>query len=170
MSTNSWLPEGFERLARTPGRPRVASGSPVGLLLEWAGDIREIKTIPAIRALVHRWMPVLRAKRAIEAMVEHRKAFVYVPKVESLEALRQELAASGVRATVLPNAGIDVRAIRDRLGLTQEQFAIRYGLEIEAVRNWETGRRTPDTAAQSYLRTIAAMPDAVEAALWSSLG
>jgi len=92
-------------------------------------------------------MPVLRAKRAIEAMVAHRKVFVYVPKVESLEALQQELAAAGVRATVLPDGGIDVRAIRDKLGLTQEQFAIRYGLEIEALRNWETGRRSPDTAA-----------------------
>lgn len=170
MSTNSWLPPGFERLEQTQGRSRVESGSPVGLLLEWAGDIRQIKTIPAIFALVHRWMPVLRAKRAIEAMVEHRKAFVYVPKVESLDTLQQELAEAGVRATVLPHAGIDVRALRDRLGMTQEQFAIRYGLEIEAVRNWETGRRTPDTAAQSYLRTIAAIPEEVEAALWSAGG
>ena len=169
MSTNSWLPEGFERLARIPARSRAESGSPVGLLLEWAGDIRDIRAIPAIRALVHRWMPVLRAKRAIETLVEHRKAFVHVPKVPSLAALQRDLAEAGIRASVLPNASIDVRAIRDRLGLTQEQFAIRYGLEIEAVRNWETGRRTPDTAAQSYLRTIAAMPDAVEAALWSGL-
>lgn len=168
MSTNSWLPPGFERLGRVLGRGLVESGSPVGLLLEWASDIRQIKTIPAIYVLVHRWMPVLRVKRAIEGMIEHRKAFVYVPKMESIEALQHELAEAGVRATVLPNSGIDVRALRDKLGLTQEQFAIRYGLEIEALRNWETGRRTPDNAAQSYLRTIAAMPDEVEAALSSA--
>jgi putative transcriptional regulator len=90
-----------------------------------------------------------------------------VPKVESLDALIQELANAGVNATALPNAGIDVRAIREKLDFTQEQFAVRYGLDVDAVRNWETGRRTPDTAAQSYLRAIRANPKAVEAALWA---
>jgi putative transcriptional regulator len=137
------------------------------LLIEWCGDIRDIKTVPAIEALAHRWMPLLRAMRAVEAMLETRKAFVYVPKVESLEALIQELAKAGVKATALPNAGIDVRSIRETLDLTQEQFAVRYGLDVDAVRNWETGRRKPDTAAQSYLRAIRANPEAVEAALWS---
>ncbi|HSZ91319.1 MAG TPA: helix-turn-helix domain-containing protein [Acetobacteraceae bacterium] len=126
-----------------------------------------MKTINAIESLVHRWMPLLRAKRAIEAMVHNGKAYVYVPKVESLDALTQELAKAGVKATALPNAGIDVRAIREKLDFTQEQFAVRYGLDVDSVRNWETGRRTPDTAAQSYLRAIRANPEAVEAALWS---
>ena len=165
---NSSLRERFAQLGRVEAVPRVESGSPVALLMEWCGDIRDIKTIPAIEALAHRWMPLLRAKRAVETLVGDRKAFVYVPKVESLEALMQELANAGVKATALPNAGIDVRAIRERLDLTQEQFAVRYGLDVDAVRNWETGRRTPDTAAQSYLRAISANPEAVEAALWST--
>jgi putative transcriptional regulator len=137
------------------------------LLIEWARDIRDIQKIPVIEALAYRWMPKLRAMRAVEAMVETHKAFVYVPKVESLDALIQELAKAGVKATTLPDAGIDVRAIREKLDFTQEQFAVRYGLDVDAVRNWETGRRTPDTAAQSYLRAIRANPEAVEAALWS---
>jgi putative transcriptional regulator len=167
MSTNSLLPPGFARLARTPAAGRVESGSPATLLIEWAGDIRDIQKIPAIEALAHRWMPKLRAMRAVDAMVGDRKAFVYIPKVESLDTLTQELAKAGVKATALPNAGIDVRAIREKLDLTQEQFAVRYGLDVVAVRNWETGRRTPDTAALSYLRAIRANPEAVEAALWS---
>ncbi len=166
MSTSSSGPEGFERLARIPGRPRVASGSPAGLLLTWAGDIRDIKTIPAIRALAHRCMNLLRAKRAIEAMLTERKVFVLVPKVASLDTLIQELAEAGVRAMALPQTTADIAALREKLGLTQEQFAVRYGLDVDAVRNWEHGRRTPDTAAQSYLRAIEAAPEAVEAALW----
>jgi DNA-binding transcriptional regulator YiaG len=166
MSRNSWLPEGLERLGRTHIAPRVQSGSPVGLLLTWAGDMRDIKTIPAILALFRRDMVLLRAKRAIEAMVTERRVFVLVPKVESLAALTQELAEAGVRAIALPDAAVDVGAIRDKLGLTQEQFAVRYGLDVDAVRNWERGRRTPDTAAQSYLRAIDAEPEVVEAALW----
>ncbi len=167
MPTSSWLPEGFERLERIPGRPRIESGSPVGLLIEMARPLRETKTIFAIGALAHRGMNLLRAKRSVEAMMYEGKAYVYVPKVESIEALIQELADAGVKATALPAAGIDVCSIRDKLGLTQEQFAVRYGLDVDAVRNWETGRRTPDTAAQSYLRAIRANPEAVEAALWS---
>lgn len=164
--TNSWLPEGFERLARTPGEPRVSDGSPAAVLIEWAGDIREIKTISAIRAISRRWTPLLRAKRAVEAMLEHKRAFVLIPKLESFESLATELAAAGVKASSIARDAVDVKAIRERLELTQEQFALHYGLELDAVRNWEHGRRKPDTAAQSYLRAIDNDPAAVEAALW----
>ena len=164
---DSSLRERVARLGRVQAVPRVESGSPATLLIEWARDIRDIQKIPAIEALAHRWIPKLRAMRAVDVMVADRKAYVYVPKVESLDALTQELAKAGVKATALPNAGIDVRAIREKLDFTQEQFAVRYGLDVDSVRNWETGRRTPDTAAQSYLRAIRANPEAVEAALWS---
>ena len=170
MSTNSWSPEGFERLGRTQIAPRVPSGLPVGLLLTWAGKIGDIKTIPAIIALFRRGMVLLRAKRAIEAMLADRKVYVFVPKVESLATLTRELAEAGVCAKALPETPSDVLVIREKLGLTQEQFAVRYGLDIAAVRNWERGRRAPDTAAQSYLRTIETDPDAVEAALWGRSG
>jgi transcriptional regulator with XRE-family HTH domain len=60
-----------------------------------------------------------------------------------------------------------VAAIRNGLDLTREQFAVRYGLDIDAVRNWETARRTPDTAARSYLRAISGNPAAVQEALWA---
>jgi putative transcriptional regulator len=164
--TNSWLPEGVERLARTQAVPRVSDGSPAAVLIEWAGDIREIRTIDAIRALSKRWTPVLRGKRAVEAMVAHKQAFVLIPRLESFEALAAELAAAGVKATRVARDDIDVKAIRQRLDLTQEQFAMHYGLELDAVRNWEHGRRKPDTAAQSYLRAISNDPAGVEAALW----
>jgi putative transcriptional regulator len=164
--TNSWLPEGFERLPRVPGEPRVSYGSAAALLIERAGDIREIKSISAIRALAKRWAPLLRAKRTVEAMVDHERAFIMVPKLESFDALAAELAEAGVKATMIANDDIDVKAIRERLGLTQEQFALHYGLELDAVRNWEHGRRKPDTAAQGYLRAIRNDPIAVETALW----
>jgi putative transcriptional regulator len=99
-------------------------------------------------------------------MLEHKRAFVLVPKLESFEALAAELAACGVKASRIPDTGIDLKAMRHRLDLTQEQFALHYGLDLDAVRNWEHGRRKPDTAARSYLRAIYNDPAAVEAALW----
>jgi putative transcriptional regulator len=165
--TNSWLPEGFERLGRIQGEPRVSDGSPAAVLLEAAVEVGQIiRTISAIRSLVRRWTPILRAKRAIEAMLEHKRAFVLVPKLESFEALAAELAGFGVKASRIPDTDIDIKAMRHRLDLTQEQFALHFGLDLDAVRNWEHGRRKPDTAARSYLRAICNDPAAVEAALW----
>ena len=163
---HSWLPEGFDRMERVPGAPRVLSGSPADLQLLWAGENRDIRTIPAIIALSRRGVVLLRAKRAIEALLEDRKVFVTVPRVESFEILSEELGKAGVAFTTLPDASPDLKATRERLDLTQEQFALRFGLDLDAVRNWEHGRRTPDTAARSYLLAIDRAPEAVEAALW----
>lgn len=55
----------------------------------------------------------------------------------------------------------DVRAIRDRLGLTRPAFAQRFGLAITAVRDWEQGLRRPDPAARVLLMVIARSPDTV---------
>jgi putative transcriptional regulator len=60
---------------------------------------------------------------------------------------------------------IDVRAIRARQGLSQEQFARRYGFTVAAVRDWEHGRRQPARAARILLRVIEREPEAVRRAL-----
>jgi putative transcriptional regulator len=62
-------------------------------------------------------------------------------------------------------AQIDVRAMRRRLGMTQEAFALRYGLSIARVRDWEQGRSSPDGAVRAYLMVIEKEPEAVERAL-----
>ena len=54
---------------------------------------------------------------------------------------------------------------REATGLSQTAFATRYGIQVATLRDWEQGRKVPDTAAQSYLRVIAKIPDAVAAAL-----
>jgi len=59
----------------------------------------------------------------------------------------------------------DVRAIRQRLGLSQEQFARRYGFSVETIRNYEQGHRRPTGPARVLLRVIAGEPDAVTRAL-----
>lgn len=52
----------------------------------------------------------------------------------------------------------------ERLRLSHEQFALHYGLEVETLRNWETGRRELDAADRSCLRAIANAPERVEQA------
>jgi len=62
-------------------------------------------------------------------------------------------------------AEIDVRAIRGRLGLTQQEFAIRFGFSVNTVRHWEQGRRVPEGPTRAYLMVIDREPEAVQKAL-----
>jgi putative transcriptional regulator len=64
-----------------------------------------------------------------------------------------------------PDAIEDVRALRTRLGLSQEAFARRFGFSVDAVRQYESHRRTPTGPARTLLRVIAREPDAVTRAL-----
>jgi putative transcriptional regulator len=58
----------------------------------------------------------------------------------------------------------DLEKPPDPLGLTQEQFALRYGLDLDPVQNWEQGHTKPDEASSAYLRVIARRPDEAVAA------
>ena len=60
---------------------------------------------------------------------------------------------------------IDVRAIRKKLGMSQRQFAASFGFGLDAVQNWEQGRRRPEGAARAFLKVIEREPDAVRRAL-----
>jgi putative transcriptional regulator len=60
---------------------------------------------------------------------------------------------------------VDVKAIRNKTGLSQSAFALRYGFSPAAVRDWEQHRRQPEQAARVLLLVIAHNPDAVTAAL-----
>ena len=57
------------------------------------------------------------------------------------------------------------RHVRMKLGLTREEFARRFGIPVELLRNWEQYRSEPDPAATSYLKVIACNPRAVADAL-----
>lgn len=60
---------------------------------------------------------------------------------------------------------IDVKAIRNNLGLSQASFSARFGLSLHTLRNWEQGKRKPDPAARAYLKVIEKAPDVVTEAL-----
>ena len=62
-------------------------------------------------------------------------------------------------------AAIDVKAIRGKLGMTQKEFAGRFGFPLGTLRNWERGHRRPEGAARAFLTVIARHPEAVMDAL-----
>ena len=62
---------------------------------------------------------------------------------------------------------VDVGALRAQMGLSQAAFAARFGFSLDAVQNWEQGRRRPEGAARALLRVIEREPEAVQRALAS---
>jgi len=77
---------------------------------------------------------------------------------EAVAIVRGETDAARVH---LLSGDVDVRAIRERMGLTRPAFAKRFVLAVAAVRDWEQGLLRPDTAARVLLLVIARSPETV---------
>jgi putative transcriptional regulator len=60
---------------------------------------------------------------------------------------------------------VDVKAIRNRLGMTQARFSDTFGFSLDAIKHWEGGRRTPEAPARTLLTVIDRNPTAVLNAL-----
>jgi putative transcriptional regulator len=67
----------------------------------------------------------------------------------------EELAKLGLHRQV------NVKKLRERLGLTQEAFAATYRIPVGTLRDWEQCRKNPDAPARAYLMVIARNPEAV---------
>ncbi len=142
------------------------SGTPACFVLRPPWGMSRVRVPQAVLALARRGMPRLRAQRAIEEMAERGRAWVALPEVDDARAVLRDLTGAGIAARlVTPPGEADARAVRGRLGLTQEQFALRYGLDLAALRNWEHGRTKPGAAVRSYLRLIEREPEWVAAVL-----
>ena len=72
-----------------------------------------------------------------------------------------------VRVSYVPVPQVDVRELRARMGLSQSQFAARFGFSLDSIQNWEQGHRQPEGPARILLAVIAKNPKAVEKALGS---
>lgn len=70
------------------------------------------------------------------------------PDNPPLETIRQHL-----RRLVNP------LRLRKRLGLSQEEFADRYGIPLALIQDWETVRKRPDRVAYALLEAIDKEPE-----------
>ncbi|HTX59477.1 MAG TPA: helix-turn-helix domain-containing protein [Verrucomicrobiae bacterium] len=60
---------------------------------------------------------------------------------------------------------VNVRALRERLGLTQEEFARRYRFPLRSVQEWEQGRKRPAPGTMTLLLAISRKPKTLADAL-----
>jgi putative transcriptional regulator len=64
-----------------------------------------------------------------------------------------------------PPARLDVKAVRQHVGMTQAQFAASFGISLGTLRHWERGDRLPRGPALVLLHVVAKEPKAVLRAL-----
>jgi putative transcriptional regulator len=117
--------------------------------------------------IARRSMSGIDAPRLLAELAASRprtEAEIDAEAAEDGDAWSDEDLASAV--TVYPPPTPEqVRALRAKLGLSQAQFALRFGFTIDTVQQYEQGRRRPSGPASTLLRVIEAEPEAVIRAL-----
>jgi putative transcriptional regulator len=85
----------------------------------------------------------------------------------SLSEVRTHVATGKIpgRITKVEIGADDIRDVRKRSGMTQQQFAAAFGIGLGTLQKWERGERHPSGAARSLLRVMRANLPAVVAAL-----
>lgn len=91
-----------------------------------------------------------------------------IEAMEEVVAHQRGLKKLKERIVKVAPTSVDVAAIRHRLGLSQRDFADRYGFGMRAVQDWEQNRRVPERSARILLKVIEQNPQAVEEVLESA--
>ncbi len=55
--------------------------------------------------------------------------------------------------------GRRIRKLRNRLGMSQQEFAAAFGIPAANIRQYEIGRHMPPPAVRAYLKVIDAEPE-----------
>lgn len=53
----------------------------------------------------------------------------------------------------------DVKVVREKIGLSQREFAGLMHVSVKTLQNWEQGRRNPTGPAAALLRIVASSPE-----------
>ena len=69
------------------------------------------------------------------------------------------------KAIVHKFSSLDVKNVRAKIGMTQNEFASAFGISVSTLRHWERGDRTPHGPALVLLNVVAKEPQAVLSAL-----
>jgi putative transcriptional regulator len=83
---------------------------------------------------------------------------------EAISYAKGDRSRSRVTQFNVPDT-INVRQVREKLGMSQTEFAVRFGFSLATLRQWEQGRRQPDGPARVFLTVIKHAPKAVDQAL-----
>ncbi len=73
-----------------------------------------------------------------------------------------DVSVAGVERGLM---GRRIRRLRNRLGMSQDEFARAFGIPVGNIRQYEIGRHMPPPAVRAYLKVIEAEPEMVAGAV-----
>ena len=85
--------------------------------------------------------------------------------VDSLEEAKKIRNGALKASRVFDYKPVDVKKIRNKLHVSQSQFALMIGVSTSTLQNWEQGRRKPEGPARALLTVVDKNPKAVLTAL-----
>lgn len=166
MSKLSSLKARFARLAPAPAGSRIRSafgGPRAAVLLELSGERAFDRRVAFARALMTHGLTMREAHSVLGRLAGSGMAVASIQGADA--ALAGAFAEFGVRTSRPRVPDVEPQAVREMTGLSQPEFAARYGFSGATIKNWEQGRARPDAAARLVLWLIANDPRAVDRAL-----
>jgi putative transcriptional regulator len=73
--------------------------------------------------------------------------------------------AKGENVNVRLNTPLQIKSIREKLNMTQTEFAETFGLNLNTLKHWERGNRQPHGPALALLKIISKKPKMAMAAI-----
>jgi len=162
MSTKLSFREALARPGGAKAKPRARSASRRVRLILRADEIT--RPVDLARLLARHGLSLRKAHETLQRLARGESVAAEL-ETPSASRIRAELAKLGIAARAIKLPAANVKRIREHFGLSQSEFAIRFGFEIDTVQNWEQGRNRPDQAAQLLLKIIENYPEDVEAVL-----
>ena len=84
---------------------------------------------------------------------------------QGLEEALEFSSGKPCKAVIHKFSPVDVKAIRAKVGMSQNEFASAFGISVSTLRHWERGDRAPHGPALVLLNVVAKEPQAVLNAL-----
>jgi DNA-binding transcriptional regulator YiaG len=165
VSRNLSLKEALGRLEKTQAKDHDHSAS--------LGSVKAILTpgkikqpVELARALRRHGMSLRRAHETLNRLTAGQEVAVALHAGDPRK-FASELSALGAQARFIKAPTVvNVKKIRAKFGISQAEFALRFGLELDTIQNWEQGRYgVPDRVAVMLLKIIEECPQVVEAVL-----
>ena len=164
MSKDLSFRERLERQVNTKTVSPVPSGSPASVVLRLAGEVREPVTL--IRTLATWGLGLKKGLDVTTRLTAGEQVPIVLSSAPAIAEMAATLAQLGIGLAVPePPSDVDVKAIRDKMGLTQKEFAARFCFELSSVKNWEQARTVPDRTTRVLLKVSERNPEVVEAVL-----
>jgi DNA-binding transcriptional regulator YiaG len=162
MSVGSSFREAFERRAETPEDAQKSFAFPTFRFLLVPREILQPVTLAL--ALRSHGLSLRKAHEILNRLAAGDHVATELSGPDAME-LTEKLRRLGVRPLLIRSPDADPKRTREALGLSQAEFALRYGMELDTLRNWEQGRSKPDAAMRLLFKLIETHPQLVSSVL-----